>query len=306
MSNPCRLTIPTVNIGGVNYPSQPLPTNLRMVSATNTEYTVLCGAGGAIDPGMSFGAHGVQRLEALGNNIDLQTLSTASGLSRVGVPVEGSDLRFNFVADPEDTNKKAIYFALDSTDPLTAAATRIEASTLGYWLTEGSDYTISFSIRAPSSWVNSNDEQVVFQAKSVDTTPVNPYLALVLGQGLGKWIIRYNANSPPLQASNTVLTPYQSTWQTGWQHYVIHINRHWLTSKNPFVRIWQNGNLILNYSGAISYNVPGDVSQIKIGLYHYTPPAWEAPLGRSCHFKGLFVWPGLVDPSKALTLLQSI
>lgn len=306
MTTPQRLVIPSVTDGGFTFPSAPLPdAALRAVSCASDNYVVATGAVTMLDPGMGFGTHGLQRLEALGVNTSIQDIPP-TGVARAGFPIEGSDVRFGIEADPENPAKKAYRFALSSTDPLTAAATRIEASTLGYWLQEDADFTIGFAVRT-GTWSSANDEQVLFQAKSVDTQPGNPYLALTVGQGTGRWYIRSNANNPPLQASNTVTLASTTPWMpNAWQFFVVQLRRHWLPDKGAYVRVWQNGNLVVDFTGPISYNLVNDVSQVKIGVYHYTPPAWEAPLDRVAYFKGLYIWPGTVSVPDAQSVLEQI
>lgn len=299
-----RVVIPAVQESGLIRPSSDLPNSgLRVISANSDRYIVATGATGVFDAAMSAGAHGLQRLEALGANYSMDAIS--SGVPRVGFPIEGTDNRFEFTTDPDDPSRRVIAMRLSSTDPLTAGATRIELSHLGYAFPEGVPYTFAFSIRTGP--MSDLDEQALFQLKSVATDPGNPFISLISRDSTEKWIIRHNSNSPPLQASNSVvdlgaMPRLPNTWYT----YVVQCVRHWRADRSPFVRVWRNGDKVVDYSGPVSYNLVGDPSQCKVGIYHYTPPSWAEPLNRVMHVRGFYAWPELVDSDVASKILDSI
>ncbi len=295
----------------ISYPSsvEPLggfPEDISAGEAGPSGYVFHTGASGVIDPSMSYWAHSKYRVEALGANTPFDTIPDG-GLTLPGVPIEGTDQRFGFVSDPDDPTRKAVVVRLGSTDPLTASATRLELSCLGTACVEDVDYTIGFAYRT-GAWKQSDDEQAVFQMKSVIQSPGNPYLALVVGgrPNGANWVIRYNADVNPQQAGNSVVSVPTPWEENTWEYCVIHLRRHWDPAFNPFVKIWRNGSLVVDYSGPISFNLPGDVSQTKIGIYHWTPPAWVAPLYRVAHFKGLLQYAGLVPEIKVRSILSSI
>lgn len=301
---PSRVILPIDQTG---QPTVDFPDNMSIGAASSTDYVIHTDASGVIDPSLTYGAHGRYRVEALGNNTFFESIP-ANGIERVGFPIEGSDQRFGFVVDPNNAAKRAAVMRLDSTDPLTASATRIEMSCLGTTCAENNEYTIGFAFRT-GMWKQSDDEQVIFQMKSVATGPGNPFLALVVGGG-GRgaaWNIRYNASPDPQQVGNTVLPIISVPWvEQEWEYYVIQLKRHWDLAQLPSLKIWRNGTQVIDYAGPISYNIPNDVSQIKLGIYHYTPPAWVAPLNRVAYFKGLLQYPGFVNETVVRSILQAI
>jgi hypothetical protein len=280
-----KSTFPAVPVAGINAPpvgySYPEDCRAAVCGAT---YSVFAGADllAAMDASAGYKVHaglGNPGIEALGTTTSLATLAGAI----TGSLSDGSTTRFDFVLDPDDAQRFAALYRLDSTDPLTAGATRIELTFSGVPLPVRKEFTFGLSVR-PGAWRSAADDQAIWQIKGIDEDPGNPPLEAYVSGGAMVVTARYNLNDPPLQASNTAVELWRDdAWaENTWRAFVVQFRLGWGAADAPYVRIWVDGVQVVDYSGLFGYNTD-PYAYFKCGIYHYTPPAWAAPLNRQAH-----------------------
>lgn len=152
----------------------------------------------------------------------------------------------------------------------------------GSALPNANSFWIAFTFWA-DDWSKSADEQLIAQlhVQVPLNTILNPFVGLVVrGENL-RLEIRNNANQQPSQASTSILTAAKIMMpKHQWVTLVMNGRTGNSENQKPFLRMWLNGESILNYSGPLGYNLPtGGYSYTKVGLYHWlNGNAWDNEL----------------------------
>lgn len=208
--------------------------------------------------------------------------------------ISGSDLggtfgslRFGKTADPEAPRRKVILFRANMNDAYVSGAPRCEATfspNFNGRLPVGKDFWFGFGVRL-QDWTPAGDEQLLMQWHwSNGTIPLQPFLALYLKAGKLELVSRSDVNSPPSTATAQATSLWQDTVDmpsNRWIYFTIKARISHDTRLAPSVKVWRDGQAIVNYSGPVGYNYPGVTPYAKVGHYQwvasYNPWTVTAP-----------------------------
>lgn len=188
-----------------------------------------------------------------------------------GVSVDGA-LRFGAVPDPLGSGNDVLLYRSGADDPVTVGGIRTE--TAHYTLPYDQEFW-QVTRLMHESWAGTDDQQIVFQWHDGDFSengPGAPILAFyVKGEQL-RIVARSDASSPPSRDSLTnidLLTEQATPYAGRWQDVVINARLSPFPEDEPFLRIWRNGSLIVDYRGPLAFNQPEYEDFAKLGYYHW-------------------------------------
>ncbi|MCP3993345.1 MAG: hypothetical protein GY724_30050 [Actinomycetia bacterium] len=205
--------------------------------------------------------------------VGTQVSSNAAGDGMVGSDIAGSDLRFGLAPDPDGSGSDVLVLRTHHTDPKYASGQRCELSIGQDPARLEHDEVIwqSFSIRH-TELSGSSDKQIIAQWHDGDhTRSKTPFLAWYVQGGRLEIVGRHNASTEPKNETSTTHSLFVDNSYEGetWTDYVIQSRISHDPAQDPFVRIWRNGQLIVDYAGPLGYNQPGVTDYAKLGFYHW-------------------------------------
>ncbi|MEM1003103.1 MAG: heparin lyase I family protein [Bacteroidota bacterium] len=221
----------------------------------------------------------------------------SSGLNeewRKELPKETSAV---IVKDPLQNGNKVLKFTLNRNDKVIHNGKRSELK-LPY-ITPGSEYTYSFSLLLPKSYVADNDREIVSQWHSKpdshlgESGPGQPPLSLATYKG--NWMLYRAWDSKPVtlkkqpEGKETInLGRYETGTWTNWKFEI-----RWSHKNNGVIYVWQNDELVWSGEGPNTYNDQRGPNY-KVGIYK---PGWKSNPQRSqVNTRTLFVDDVTVKP----------
>jgi hypothetical protein len=194
------------------------------------------------------------------------------------------ELRFGKVADPFDPKRKVLMFKASRSDPYIAGAPRCEmgfSPTQAGKLPLGQEVWFAFGLHLPA-WTPSSDAQLVAQWHVTNSgSALNPLLAFIV-KGSDLYVeARHNASTAPTIATTaTPVTAKSAGLPSGkWTYIVVQAKLSTDPAKSPFLRVWRDGRVVVNYSGPLGYNIPNHVPYLKVGHYHWMSDSNPWPAG---------------------------
>lgn len=194
-------------------------------------------------------------------------------------------LRFGKTADPLAAARQVLMFKARRDDPKLAGAPRCEMTfspTQAGRLPVGQDFWFAFGLHLPG-WKTSSDEQIIAQWHQANgSVPLNPFFAISV-QGDG---VRFQARQDGSESVSkaTVAQPIDFLAPglpiKNWAYFVVKARISPDPAKRPFLQVWRNGALLLNYSGPLGYNISSSAPFAKIGHYHWIDSSnpWPASI----------------------------
>lgn len=140
-------------------------------------------------------------------------------------------------------------------------------------LPQAQNFWFAFSFWA-NDWAGTTDEQLIaqFHIQEPRKLLLNPFFALVVRGDELRVELRHNARDIPDKASTRLVTPRRLTMPTRrWVTAVVQARLSNDPDQGPFVRLWLDGEQIVDYAGPVGYVLPpGAYAYPKVGLYHWT------------------------------------
>ncbi len=236
-----------------------------------------------VDPAKTFESHGwVVAHECAGQTGTFENLDE-DGVTASDLGDDLGTLRFGKVDAPDDPQRKALAFHVNIDDPELFGAPRCEIS----WASSNhdtripikQDFWFAFGLYLPA-WTEVPEEGIIAQWHESGPT-VNPFMAVSLDGPELKLTLRYNADSSPTQAGNTIHS-FQLPGELPvdeWTYFVIKSKISWDEADQPYFHMWRDGDLILEYDDLLGYNSSA-TPFMKLGLYPWgydSPPnEWTA------------------------------
>ena len=226
-------------------------------------------------------------------------LSALINRSVRGTERQGSNsLRLGRTPDPLNGSRMVMGFRVDQDDALTAGARRCELAAYNspqnaiparqrVW------YAFSLLADKASSRLE-RDDQLLTQWHVRGFIGFSPFMALYVSNGILRFEVRHNslAAGTPMDTRKEVLWRAPLATPARWTNFVVEARVSPLITDRPFIRIWQDGRLIVDHAGPIGYNTEA-MAFAKIGLYHWINAnnEWDAAVPvRSAYFaKALLV-----------------
>lgn len=224
-------------------------------------------------------------LETDGQVVSVNGLSDANGYRRSDIGSPYGTLRFGKIDNPTDGTKKCLIARCNVNDAETSLAPRAEFSV---WHTMSNGQPRPGAIKTnqvtwfgfglnPMSFPNLDDYMVLFQLHQLGGVPANPFFSIEM-QGTGiRAHLRWNAT--PSSASNqSTSSAVRDFPRNAWTYFVGKFKHGTDASQNPFFTLWQDGVQVLNRTGIIGYNSPGNPPWQKLGLYPWgykTSNVWD-------------------------------
>lgn len=182
------------------------------------------------------------------------------------------------VATPARAGNHAMQFTLDYADPwiLPASELRLDAPATVNHFQMGQSYWYGFSIYVPEALTNEKSE-IVNQFHAIPDTDLgeswglNPPFFLALNGDRWQVVIRADASPVTRKGEYDVTRSWDlGPWQAGrWTDWVYQIK--WSYQSDGIVRIWKDGELVLDYRGPNTFNDQKGPFW-KIGIYEW---AWK-------------------------------
>ncbi len=210
-------------------------------------------------------------LQAWGQTQSAGVIANRGELEATGIEIDG-ELRFGTVSDPLAENGNVIEYRIDSGDPETVGGVRTE--TVHYSLPSNQEFWQATRMMF-EDWSGSTDKQIVFQWHDGDNSglgPPAPVLAFyVTGSKLG---IKASYDSAPVPGPNTYqsVTLFEeaaSPVAGVWHDLIIHAKVSPFVEDGGFIRIWRDGELIVDHVGPLAFNQPDVQDYAKLGIYHW-------------------------------------
>ena len=192
--------------------------------------------------------------------------------SGVAGPVEDSQnqMRFGRTADPLDPSRIAFIFNVYASDPLTAGAKRCEAlapPTADTAIPRARPFWYAFRILL---WRGAEVQSGRAMLTQWHVHGFNPFFGLVIKDGYLSFTARYNQRPGGKKSDLTTLelwrddAPVQRRWMT----FVVQANVSPHADEGPFIRIWRDGQLLVDRAGPLGY-IDNGLAYAKIGYYHW-------------------------------------
>lgn len=195
-------------------------------------------------------------------------------------------LRFGKVPDPDNPAKKVLAFVANASDGLVAGAPRCEATfspSLSGKLPVGQDFWFAFGVRL-QNWINGTDEQLLSQWHwSNGSIPLQPFFALYLKGDRLEFDSRFDGKYPPSIASTQTTALWRDSSSVPvnrWIYFTVKARISPDPAAAPYVKVWRDGQMIVDRAGPIGYNYPEVAPYAKVGHYEWIAPynVWNASL----------------------------
>jgi hypothetical protein len=257
------------------------------------------------DPYQPFSSIDAVNVQVMGTNMSPWYVNESTGVR--GNTTDGLT-NFAKVADPDDPSKRAFLFQIAKRDPGTSKRTELAwpSSTKGYSV--GTTYWQAFRVRLGDNIKNaaSSDESIIWQTHDNGATvSMNPNMALIAKGGGANatlnLLLRYSSDPTALREKAVARMAYTSSYPSNkWITFVVQFRPHHTSGNGAFLKMWRDGQLVVNDTQPNDYNVgqENDFSKRtyqKIGLYHYYDDKWTAGESRTMHHKGIVTY---VDDGK--------
>lgn len=239
------------------------------------------------------------------------TVGTSVTADVTGTSVDGSTMRFGAVADPDDAGKVCWHIRVHPDDPLTASSKRGEFAHTSSRVRHWNERTVGLCVRL-QDWTELTDQQLFWQWHTDDALSAapSPWLAGYVLDGEMVVQMRYDTRETPV--SQTIVELYRDAAWTplSWERWVIRSRAGY--NGTGFVQILRDGQLIVDYSGAVGSNEQGvgtETSYFKNGYYHWINAGndWDTSVNtREVWHKGAYIADGRVSVSEMDDFLASI
>lgn len=157
-------------------------------------------------------------------------------------------------------------FELRYGDKKEGGSTRTEIS---YNNIKTSEVWVGFSLYLPNSWSPDKEEELTGQLHTWDTlnkkADINPPVSILHGNGFTYVKLVYSLNERPYLNKVRITDTLGKTITGQWIDYIIHVK---YDVNNGFAQVWQNGKLVVNYSGPLGYK-HCRLPVIKFGIYKW-------------------------------------
>jgi hypothetical protein len=237
------------------------------------------------------------------NGVTLQ----AGDVPDQGVLASDGSERLSIVEDPLGSGFDVLRYRINADDPLTVGGIRTETS--HYPLPYAQTFWQATRLMHEST-AGTEDTQVVFQWHDGDfteTSPGGPVLAFyVTGEALGIRL-RHDASQQPTRESSTIvdlLTEEVTPYSGRWQDLIIKARISPFPEDQGFIRMWRNGELIVDYIGPVAFNQPSYEDYAKLGIYHWVNAGndWDrTKVDRSVYVAGMSI---ISDPNGTYSVEQ--
>jgi hypothetical protein len=181
----------------------------------------------------------------------------------------GDTIRFGKVVDPTNAARMALVFQLASGDPPTAGFLRSEIAVdkNAAPVTHGNDYWIAFSAYI-YDW-SSSTETAEFGTRllSGDNSLGLGSIFTLMTQGAQFWVeVQANPNSSPSPSTTTNQRVGTQTLPFGrWIGFAFKFREGTTAGAASYLKVWMDGAQIVDYSGLLGFNLPGDAQYAKFG-----------------------------------------
>lgn len=190
---------------------------------------------------------------------------------------DGTTLRFGRTQDPLVPGKNAFVFRVGTEDTLFADSRRCEAvsyATAATAIPKGENFWYTLTLLVKDGGNSSGDGQLITQWH---TTGYNPFMGLYLSNGK----LRMTVRTSPVRNGTSATVTYSNPWvdqfpvSGKWMTFVFNARVSHLASDLPFLRVWRDGSLIVDYRGPLGYNT-NDLPYAKVGFYSWNENnAWD-------------------------------
>jgi hypothetical protein len=194
-----------------------------------------------------------------------------------GAPLaDGSTLRFGRTTDPLAPTRRAFLFKVATQDTLFADSRRCEAvayATPETALPQRQSFWYSVTLLVDEGANSQGDDQLLTQWH---TQGYNPLMALYLSQGKLRITVRHS--TAPAGTAPVALTPWVDSAPVGrrWMTFVFNARLSPNEADAPFLRVWRDGQLIVDHNGPIGYNST-ELPYAKVGFYNWNDRnPWDA------------------------------
>lgn len=190
----------------------------------------------------------------------------------------GDGIRFGVVPDPLGSGRPTLAYRATQRDAQTAGGIRTE--TLHPTLPRSSNFWQVARLRF-DDWSGTTDNQIVFQWhdgwNASESWVLKPILAFyVVGDRLSI-ALNYDTASYPGGSGIKTVNVFQEENTPAGQWWDIVVNARIDPFGNGYLRIWRNGQQIVDYAGPLGFDEPNNEDYAKIGYYHWTNAgnAWD-------------------------------
>lgn len=181
---------------------------------------------------------------------------------------DGNTLRFGQTSDPLEPQRQAFVFRVGIQDTLFADSRRCEAvafPTAHTALPVKQNFWYSISVLVDQGAISHGDGQLITQWHAQG---FNPFMGLYLSDGRLNLTIRHSSLKSDTRPY--VLTPWvdKGQVQRKWMTFVFNARISPFVADNPFLKVWRDGQLLINYEGPLGYDTT-NLPYAKIGFYSW-------------------------------------
>ncbi len=195
-----------------------------------------------------------------------------SGIHGPRLP-NGETLRLGKDVDPTNSALKALAFQLHPGDPSTSGSKRAEIS-FQKNIEHNRTYWVAYRVFL-RDWgtLTANDVSIFgTQLHSGDNSRgLSPSFSIVAnnnGRSFQVYTVTSTSSSPSQSNSVTTRHASRSIPFGRWVDFVFQFRQN--TKGNGFLRVWMDGQQIVNHTGNLGFNTPGHKDYMKFGYYNWS------------------------------------